>query len=154
MDRLLGSYRFAVDAKGRINIPARFRKVLSPEPDGPMIVTRGLERCLAVYPLAQWEIEERKLRSLPYTKSHARFYAREMASQAMDTALDKQGRILLSREHREWANIGDEVLILGVITHLEIFSPEVHEAYRSGFGMSYEQVAEEIFRPDFGESRE
>lgn len=137
-----------------MNIPARFRKILSPKPSTPIIVTRGLERCLVVFPLSQWEVEEAKLRNLDYEAKDVRFYTREMASHAMDTTLDKQGRILLSREHRDWAYIASEVLILGVITRLEIFSPDVHEAYRSSFGKSYEQVAEEVFRQRKGERPE
>ena len=154
MNRLLGRYRFVVDPKGRISIPARFRKILSPKAGTPIIVTRGFDNCLAVYPLAEWETEERQLRGLPYTVGNARLYAREMASSALDAKLDKQGRILLSREHRDWARIEGEALILGVITHLEIFNPEVYEAYRSGFGLRYEGVAEELHRLRSGDKQE
>lgn len=146
MGRLLGRYQFVVDPKGRINIPARFRKVLVPKPGTPIIVTRGYDNCLAVYPLNEWETVERNLRSLPYNVGNTRLFAREMASHAEEGTLDKQGRILLNRDHREWARIDKDVLILGVITHLEIFNPEIYEAYRSGFGLTYERVAEEIHK--------
>jgi MraZ protein len=146
LERLLGRYQFSVDPKGRIKIPARFRKILAPKAGTPTIITRGFDKCLALYPIAEWETVERELRILPYNVAKSRLYTRELASYAVEAELDKQGRVLLSREHREWAGIDSEVLILGVITHLEIFNPEEYERYRSGIGLSYECVAEEVHR--------
>ncbi len=156
MDRLLGKKTCTVGDRGRIKVPVHHRKILSPKTGTSIITTRGLDNCLAIYPLAEWETEEQKLRDLPYTVGNARLFAREMASSAEECTLDKQGRLLLSKDHRDWARIRtkEEVLILGVITHLEIFNPEVYRAYREGFGMTFENVAEEVDRYRRGESSE
>ncbi|MBN1826021.1 MAG: division/cell wall cluster transcriptional repressor MraZ [Candidatus Eisenbacteria bacterium] len=144
MGRLLGRYQATLDEKGRTNIPARIRRVLSPDPESPIIITRGYDDCLAVYPLAEWEAVEKDLRALPYNVGNTRLFAREMASHAVEAGLDRSGRILIPREHREWAHLEKDILVLGVITHLELFNPEIYERYRSGYGMTYEGVAEEM----------
>jgi MraZ protein len=79
VDRLLGSYRFAVDAKGRISIPAPFRKILFPHPGRSGTLTRGYEDCIALYPPDRWDEEEKQLGDLPYTVGNVRLCTREMA---------------------------------------------------------------------------
>jgi MraZ protein len=146
VERLLGSYRFSVDPKGRVSIPAPFRKILFPQPGRTGTLTRGYENCIALYPPDRWEEQEKQLADLPFTVGNVRLFAREMAFHARPCTVDGQGRILLPKELREWARIGADALVLGVFRHIEIFNPEVYEAYRSGSGMTYERAAEELYK--------
>jgi MraZ protein len=146
VDRLLGSYRFAVDAKGRISIPAPFRKILFPHPGRSGTLTRGYEDCIALYPPDRWDEEEKQLGDLPYTVGNVRLCTREMAFHAKPCTPDSQGRILIPQELRAWARIEKIALVLGVITHIEIFNPEIYEAYRAGSGLTFERAAEELYK--------
>jgi MraZ protein len=146
VDRLLGSYRFAVDSKGRISIPAPFRRILFPQPGLSGTLTRGLDNCVALYPPDRWEEEVRQATDLPFTVGNVRLFAREMAFHAKPCTVDSQGRIILPKELRDWARIDKVALVLGVFSHIEIFNPEVYEAYRSGSGMTYERAAEELYK--------
>ena len=134
MARFVGEYRYAVDPKGRINLPAPFRKILAPGgKDTSFIVTRGFELCLVVYPMEIWEALELENAKLEWTDDDVRYYLRLLNSKASEQSFDKQGRIVLSKERRHWARIGKEVVIVGGgLTHLEIFSPEVYQTYLKG----------------------
>jgi len=120
--------------------------VLFPQPGLSGTLTRGYENCIALYPPDKWEEEAQQTADLPFTVGNVRLFAREMAFHAKPGTIDGQGRIILPKELRDWARIDKEALVLGVFTHIEIFNPEVYEAYRSGSGMTYERAAEELHK--------
>ncbi len=139
--RFVGEYRFAVDPKGRINIPARFRKLLAPggsrseggNDSKSFIISRGFELCLMAYPMEIWEALETENASLDWTNDDVRFYLRFLNSNASEHSFDKQGRIVLTQEVRNWARIDRDVVIVGGgRTHFEIFSPVVYDEYLKG----------------------
>ncbi len=136
----LGEYAHTLDEKGRMIVPARFREELG----SSFVVTRGLDRCLFVYPLPEWEALAGKLRALPLTKADTRAFVRLLFSGAGECALDKQGRILLPPALREYAGIQRDVVSIGVANRVEIWAAEEWAKYTDAATESYEAIAEKI----------
>lgn len=116
----MGEYRHTVDPKGRLIIPSRFRGSLGAE----FVVTRGLDGCLFVYPMDSWEAYVEELRKLPLTDKNARLFTRFIIAGAATCELDRQGRILLPVTLREFAGIDKDVLLAGMLDHIEIWNEE------------------------------
>lgn len=116
----LGEYLYSIDGKGRLTLPARYRAELAKG----VVVTRGLDGCLFVYPVDEWEKLAQKINGLPLTKKDARTLARLMYSGASACVPDKQGRILLPTYLREFATLDGETVVIGLYTRLEIWNPE------------------------------
>ncbi len=141
MPSFKGEYEYTIDAKGRMNIPACFRDVLPPEAKKTFVVTRGLDKCLAVYTSDVWEKFEERLRQLP---SQARHYKRIVASQAWETKMDEQGRILIPRSLLQWAEIDSKVTIAGTLDYIELWNPEGFEEYKQQNQGALEKISEEF----------
>ena len=120
-----GEYRHAVDVKGRIAVPARFRAQL----DGGAVVARWLDTCLAIFPMAAWEELSAKVGSLPVTDPNARLLQRQLFSGAFETELDRQGRVLVPQGLRAFAGLEDEAMVLGSRDHAEIWAPARWDTY-------------------------
>lgn len=135
-----GEYNHNLDAKGRMSLPAKFREHLS----DVFYLTRGLDNCLYVYPEAEWRVIEEKLKALPTTSKTARAYKRLFFSGASQVSFDKQGRIMIPSVLREHAHLDKETVVIGVSTHIEIWSQEQWLAYNDDATLSYEDIAEEI----------
>lgn len=148
MASFLGSHRHTLDAKGRLSIPSKFRKAAG----DTFVLTLGLDRCLFLFPEAEWRRLERDLRALKFTSKDARFFKREMAANACVVVVDNHGRIVVPAELREQLGLERDVLVIGAFERIEIWSPEGYEQYRSGFGMSYEDVAE-MLTDNLGDER-
>ena len=140
----MGSYTHAVDHKGRVNIPTKFRRFLPPEPEDALVLTRGLDGCLFAYPLEEWQVIEEKLRSLPVTQQNARQFIRLLTSQATTVALDKQGRIAIPKPLLDLARIETDIVIIGTLDHFELWNPQDYEHVVNGFGKTYEEIAESV----------
>jgi MraZ protein len=126
-----------VDSKGRVNLPAKFRKALKPEADETFYVSKGKEGCLTLYPLDEWANLERRLDSLPNGEEKRdliRFYSMNSA----ETGLDKQGRFMIPADFLRDAGIEREVVVVGAMRTIEIWKPEDFDARR--------RTAEEKFR--------
>lgn len=136
----IGEYRHSIDEKGRLIIPAKFRQELGET----FVITRGLERCLFVYPLSEWRILESKLKNLPFTKKDARAFTRFFFSGAIDCELDKQGRVTITSVLREYATIQKECVIIGVSNRVEVWSKDVWEQYVSESEESFSEIAENL----------
>ena len=117
----MGEYRHTVDPKGRLIIPSKFRELLG----GEFVVTRGLDGCLFVYPMNSWEAYVQQLQKLPLTDKNARLFTRFIIAGATTCELDKQGRILLPVTLREFAHIEKDVLLAGMLDHIEIWNEEL-----------------------------
>jgi MraZ protein len=120
-----GEYRHAVDGKGRLAIPARFRTQLV----GNVVVARWLDTCLAIFPMEAWDELSAKVGSLPMTDPNARLLQRQLFAGAFETELDRQGRVLVPQGLRTFAGLEAEALVLGSRDHAEIWSPARWEAY-------------------------
>ena len=115
----LGEFSHTIDDKGRLTIPAKFRDEL----ESGVVITRGLDGCLWAYSRSEWEALSEKIAKLPTTNPAARNFSRFMFSGAFDSIPDRQGRILLPQNLREYAEIQNETVIIGVQNKLEIWSP-------------------------------
>ncbi len=117
----LGQYAYTLDSKGRITIPAAFRKALDGE---RVVVTRGLDRCLTLYPLAIWNEIAAKVNALPITDPKGRALRRLLFADAADAALDRQGRLLLPERLRHYAGLERDVIVVGLDRFIELWEPQ------------------------------
>lgn len=136
----IGEYQHAIDGKGRLIVPSKFREPLGDE----FVVTKGLDNCLFVYPKAEWEIVEDKLKSLPMTNKDARAFVRFFFSGATECTLDKQGRILIPSNLRSHSKLLKDTVVIGVSTRLEIWSKEEWDNYNDDESLSYDNIAEKM----------
>ncbi len=116
----MGEYNHTIDAKGRLIMPSKFREALGDE----FVVTKGLDGCLFVYPNKEWQAFEEKLRTLPLTNKNARQFSRFFLAGAAACEVDKQGRILLPGVLREFAELEKDVVLVGVLSRIEIWSKD------------------------------
>lgn len=136
----IGEYQHTVDSKGRIIMPSKFRENLGSD----FIMTKGLDNCLFVYPREEWEVLEKKLRTLPLTNRDARAFVRFFFAGATEGVLDKQGRVLIPNNLREHAKLIKDVIIIGVAERIEIWSKEEWTNYNNDDSLSYDSIAEKM----------
>lgn len=115
----LGEFVHTIDEKGRLTIPAKFRAGLE---DG-LVITRGIDRCLVVYPMEEWERLAEKVSALPMTDRSARAFRRLVFASASDAIPDKNGRVLIPPSLREYAALDGEVIVTGLNTYVEVWGP-------------------------------
>ena len=142
----MGEFQHSIDTKGRLIVPAKFREGLGET----FVVTKGLDNCLFVYPMDEWKVLEQKLKALPFTRSDARAFVRFFFSGATECELDKQGRILLPNNLRQYAKLDKDVVVLGVSSRVEIWGREQWDTYSNQAEVSYEEIAEKIVDLDLG----
>jgi MraZ protein len=136
----LGRYAHNLDAKGRLAIPARYREALT----AGVILTRGIDRCLALYPLSAWRPLAEKVAALPLTDADARNFRRLVFAEAADLVLDGQGRILIPPDLRRYADLEREALVVGVDTSIEIWSPARWAAVEASLDTDAAAIAQRL----------
>ncbi len=136
----MGEHLHSLDSKGRMIIPAGFRDMLGKK----FVATRGLDRCIFVYPRDEWHILEDKLKSLPLTKKDARAFVRFFFSGACECDFDRQGRISLPSNLREYAELEKEVVVIGVSNRLELWSKKSWDHYMEEAINKDQELAETI----------
>jgi len=114
----LGQYQHNVDDKGRVVMPAKFREGL----EHGLVVTKGQERCVYVFPLDRWEEEVARVNRLPRTKTPNRNYARTFFGSAADQQMDKQGRVQIPQALRTYGGLDKDVVVVGVADRVEIWN--------------------------------
>lgn len=137
---LLGEYRHSIDAKGRIALPAKFRAKLK---EGA-IITRGLDHCLFVFGMKEWEKLAEKLSALPLAQANSRAFARLMLAGASDVEIDGQGRILIPDYLRKYAGLGKLAVVAGVMNRLEVWDHETWQRYKSRTESASDDIAEQL----------
>ena len=137
---LLGEYSHNLDAKGRVSVPAKFREDLG----HTFIVTKGLDNCLFAYSKEEWKTFEEKLKNLPLTNINARNFIRFFFSGATECEIDKQGRINIPQNLREYASLSKDVYIIGVSTRVEIWDKEKWDNYTSPENMDLDEIANQM----------
>lgn len=142
---LIGEYRHNIDDKGRITIPSKFREEIGMK----FVVTRGLDECLFVYSMDNWNKIVSKLQTLPFTKKDARTFMRFFLSGATVCEFDKQGRINLTNSLILYAGIQKECTIIGVNDRLEIWASEKLDAIMEENTLNFSAIAENLFEGDF-----
>lgn len=138
---LMGEYHHNIDDKGRIIIPSKFRYELGEK----FIITRGLEKCLFIYSLDEWNSIVSKLKSLPFTKKDARDFIRFFLSGAAECEFDKQGRINITSPLVSYADLNKEVVIIGANDRLEVWSKEGWNKFFTDNEDKLADIAEHLF---------
>lgn len=116
----LGEFEHAIDDKGRVAVPARFREELS---EG-LVLTRGFDLCLQAFPRARWQELSTRVSSLSLGSPEARTLRRILFSNAAEVEVDRQGRILIPQNLREYAGLAEQVVITGMDNYFELWSSE------------------------------
>ena len=141
----IGSFKYSVDAKGRISIPAKFKKVMKPEAKDTFVMTRSTVQCIDVYPYNYWEekIKPRidALDDFNIDEAASKRFLFELAS---DQELDKQSRLFLPKSLLEFAGIDKEVLILGQNNKIEFWNPEIFETQKREFPKPFAELAKQV----------
>lgn len=139
----LGTYSPRMDAKGRIILPAKFREELS----AGLVLTRGQERCLYVFPAAEFERIHERMRSAPLPGRATRDFLRVFLSGASDELPDKQGRITIPPILRQYAGLGDQLVVIGSGTRAEIWDASAWEEYLARTEAEFAALDEDPFSP-------
>jgi len=136
----IGEYRHSIDEKGRLAIPTKYRDQLI----RGAVVTRGLDRCLFIYPTSAWEELAGRLAALPLSKANTRSFARFLLAGAMDVEPDKQGRIMIPEYLRSFAGIRKSVVVAGLYNRFEVWDEEQWNRYRGAAEQGSTEVAEAL----------
>lgn len=137
---LLGTYSPKIDAKGRVALPAKFRSQLG---DG-FVMARGQERCVYVLPMQEFERITTQIQLTSMSNKSARDYLRVFLSGAVDQEPDKQGRIVVPPMLRDYANLGDEIVVIGVGTRAEIWNKSAWNNYLADKEKDYADIANDV----------
>ncbi len=136
----LGTYTPRLDEKGRLILPAKFRDKLA----GGLVVTRGQERCLYVFPLAEFQRITDQARVAPTSSRAARDYLRLLLSGASDEVPDRQGRLSIPATLRTYAGLGRDCTVIGAGSRLEIWDSAAWDAYLEQTEQAYADTSEEV----------
>ncbi|MEK7338903.1 MAG: division/cell wall cluster transcriptional repressor MraZ [candidate division NC10 bacterium] len=135
-----GRYEHSIDGKGRLSIPSRFREALARRRQKVLILTH-FDSCVVAYPLDEWRQLEERIRKQSTLQKDIRAFLRLFYSGATETAVDGQGRILIPPPLREKAGLAREVMIVGVLNKIEIWSKARWEEFLAGSPVTFEDVA-------------
>ena len=124
-NKFIGEYAYSIDAKSRVNIPARFRQALSVENEETFFTTRGFDACIYVIPAIVWQNMEMELSNLSSVSETNRSFIRNQTRHASPSTYDKQGRIKIPASLLEYAGIEKDVTIIGMINKIEIWNPKL-----------------------------
>ena len=137
----LGTHEPRLDEKGRLILPAKFRDDLS----SGLVITKGQERCLYVFPQSEFVNITETLRQAPVTQKAARDYSRVMFAGAHDEIPDRQGRVTIPQSLREYASLEKECVVIGANTRVEIWDSKAWNEYLADREKNFADVSEEVF---------
>ena len=136
----IGEYQHAIDPKKRLAVPSKFRVELK----NKVVVTRGLDKCLFIYPMKVWQELAEKLGSIPVGESATRSFVRLMLAGATDVEIDKQGRVLIPDYLKEYASLNRNVIIAGIYNRLEIWDELKWNEYKKSAEKNSDEIAEQL----------
>ncbi|MBI5586910.1 MAG: division/cell wall cluster transcriptional repressor MraZ [Deltaproteobacteria bacterium] len=125
-----GRFEHLIDSKGRLSIPSKFRETLNERYDSRLVITT-YDSCLIAYPYAEWQVLEEKVASMPEFKKDTKAFLRFFYSSAADCAIDKLGRILIPQALRDYSKLEKDVILIGALKHVEIWSKALWEQAES-----------------------
>ena len=137
----MGEFHHNIDDKQRLVLPSKFREELGET----FVITRGLEGCLFVYSMEEWNTLVSKLKTLPFTKKDARAFLRFFLSGASECQTDKQGRIAIPTPLASYASLNKECVIIGVNDRLEIWSNDAFDNFFKSNEENISDIAEKLF---------
>ena len=138
-----GRYEHAIDSKGRISIPSRFREILTEKYDERLVIT-NFDHCLVAFPSKEWSALEQKVNSLSLVKKEAKTFLRFFYSSAIDCVIDKQGRLLIPPTLRDYAGLQKDVMLVGEGKKIEIWAKERWELVVKKAQEDFEQVSDTL----------
>ena len=136
----IGEYEHTLDEKKRVSLPKQFRAGLGKK----MVMTRGLDNCLFVYPRSSWEKVAGKLQNLSFAQADTRGFNRFILSGAAEVAVDSAGRILIPDFLKEFADLRSRVVLAGVSDRIEIWNEKTWEEYKRRIEKGADQMAEKL----------
>ena len=136
----IGEYEASIDEKGRVAVPTKFRASL----EGKVVITRGLDNSLFLYPSQEWKIMAEKLASLPISTANTRAFSRLMLAGAMECDIDKQGRIGIPSYLKEFGGMQKRVVFAGLYNRIELWSEEKWTAYKAETEKESTAIAEAL----------
>jgi len=137
----IGEYSHTIDEKSRLAIPIKFRAELA----GGAVVTKGLDGCLFLYTLVEWQKLVDKINAMPISQKSARAFSRMILGGAMDLEIDKQGRIVLPKYLMEYAGVNRSVVVAGLFNRLEIWDQKAWQEYKESTEKESTTLAEQLF---------
>lgn len=137
---LIGEYAHTLDSKKRLSLPAKFRKEIGKK----VVITRGLDACLFMYPEKQWEKIAEKLATLPMGQSDTRALSRFMLSGAVESEVDGAGRVLIPDFLKEFAGLKGKVILAGVHERIEIWNEKQWDEYKRRIEKNADSVAQKL----------
>lgn len=140
---LLGTHNPRLDDKGRLILPSKFRSQLA----SGLVMTRGQERCLYLLPMEEFRRMYEQIRVAPITSKQSRDYLRVFLSGASDETPDKQGRVSIPANLRQYAGLDRDVAVIGMGTRVEIWDATAWEEYLASQETDYAETAEEVLPP-------
>lgn len=139
-----GEYEHAIDRKGRIIIPAKFRQTLRANAIETLFLTRGLDGCLFLFAEAEWRSAEARFKQVPFTKAEGRKFNRLFFSGATEVKPDRLGRVLIPKHLKEFAQIKQDVVVVGVSNRMEVWAKDKWREFYETSRPSFEEVAERV----------
>lgn len=136
----LGEYKYSIDDKKRLAVPTKFRQALGKK----AVITRGLDQCLFLYPVKEWEKLAKKLSQLPLSQSDARGFVRLMLGGAMEVVIDNLGRILVPDYLKDYALLKKKVVMVGLYDRVELWDEVEFSQYRKKTEMAAGDIAERL----------
>lgn len=137
---LIGEYKHTLDDKKRISLPSKFRKELGKK----IIVTRGLDGCLFIYSLKEWQAISERLGGLGMGQADTRGFSRHMFAGAAEVNVDSVGRILIPEHLRDFASVKNKVVFAGVYSRIEVWNEKAWESYKKQVDKNADQMAEKL----------
>jgi MraZ protein len=136
----IGEYQHSIDPKKRLAVPSKFRGELK----NKVVLTRGLDKCLFIYPMKVWEKLANKLGTIPVGEAATRSFVRLMLAGAVDVEVDRQGRVLVPDYLKEYAGLHKNVIIAGLYDRLEIWDETKWNEYKKSAEKNTDEIAEQL----------
>jgi MraZ protein len=136
----IGEYSHSIDPKKRLAVPSKFRADLK----NKVVITRGLDKCLFIYPVKVWTELANKLGTMPVGESNTRSFVRLMLAGAVDVEVDGQGRILVPDYLKKYAGLAKNVIIAGLYNRLEIWDEKKWTEYKNKAEKNTDEIAEQL----------
>ena len=136
----IGEYSHSIDPKKRLALPMKFRSELK----NRVVITRGLDKCLFIYPMKIWEELAGKLGTLPVGEASTRSFIRLMLAGAIDADMDKQGKILIPDFLKSYAGLSRNIVIAGVYNRLEVWDEKKWTVYKKNAEKNTDEIAEQL----------
>lgn len=137
---LIGEYRHTMDEKNRLSLPAKFRKELGKK----IIMTRGLDRCLFVYPVSEWKKFSEQLANLSIGSAEGRGFSRAMLGGAMEVDVDGSGRVLVPDHLKTYGELSAKVVVAGIHNRVELWNEDAWNKYTNGVEKEANALAQKL----------